>query len=80
MSRLVVNDSNTGKAKVELDKPARPSRIRRDPVHVKLDQQLVKDAWWDSREWEIKLALAGIAFFAIAIAALVIDIGEVLSR
>lgn len=76
---LVIKESNRGKAKVELEKP-RPSRIRRDPVHVKQDQQLLKDAWWDSREWEIRLALAGIVFFALAITALVIDIGEVLSR
>ena len=58
----------------------RPSRIRRDPLHVKQAEQLSRNAWWDSREWEIRLALGGIVFFAIAIVAAVIDLGEVLSR
>ena len=74
------NQLNRGKKSVELQPAPRPSRIRRDPVHVKLDQQLSKDSWWDSREWEIRLALVGIAIFALGISALVVDVGEVLSR
>jgi hypothetical protein len=35
---------------------------------------------WRSREWEIRLAIAGIIFFALALSAVVIDIGEVLSQ
>lgn len=58
----------------------RPSRIRRDPVPSKQEGRLVPNAWWDSREWEIRLAVIGIIFFALAISALVIDIGEVLIR
>ena len=68
-----------GKQPVQL-KPAassRPgaSRIRRDPSAVKV-QQLPRDAWWESREWEVRFAIAGIIFFAIAISALVIDLGH----
>jgi hypothetical protein len=66
---------NPGKKTVELHAPARPSRIRRDPVRA--SEELARNAWWESREWEIRLAVAGIIFFALAISALVIDIGEV---
>jgi hypothetical protein len=67
---------NPGKKTVELS-PARPSRIRRDPVRA--SEELARNAWWESREWEIRLAVAGIIFFALAICAVVFDIGEVLS-
>jgi hypothetical protein len=67
---------NPGKKTVELS-PARPSRIRRDPVRA--SEELARNAWWESREWEIRLAVAGIIFFALAISALVFDIGELLS-
>ena len=63
-----------GKTAVEL----RPSRIRRDPIRVQENDRLATNAWWDSREWEIRLAIAGIIFFALALCALVIDIGHVL--
>lgn len=59
---------------------ARPSRIRRDPALVTKAQDLRRDAWWESREWEIRLAVIGITFFALAISAVVIDIGEVLGH
>jgi hypothetical protein len=62
------------KSTVEL----RPSRIRRDPVRVAENDRLATNAWWESREWEIRFAIAGIIFFAIALSALVIDIGHVL--
>ena len=71
--------SNTGKAKVRLEQ-AKPSRIRREPVLSKQDARLVSNAWWDSREWEIRLAVVGIIFFAIAINAVIFDIGELLSK
>jgi hypothetical protein len=67
---------NPGKKTVELS-PARPSRIRRDPVRA--SEELARNAWWESREWEIRLAVAGIIFFALAICAVVFDIGELLS-
>jgi hypothetical protein len=65
-----------GKQTVQLNSIGRASRIRRDPVDVKV-QQLSRDAWWESREWEVRLAIVGIVFFAVAISALVIDLGHV---
>jgi len=67
-----------GKKAVELRPPARPSRIRRDPLHVQQEQQLSRSAWWTSREWEIRFAVMGILFFALAISALVVDLGVLL--
>ncbi len=65
------------KKTVELGQ-SRPSRIRRDPVRAE-PEGLARDAWWESREWEIRLAVIGIVLFALAINAVVFDIGEVLS-
>lgn len=59
---------------------ARPSRIRRDPVPGRDSDRLAKAAWWNSDEWEIRLAIAGITIFALAIAAVVIDLGVLMSR
>ena len=70
--------SKIRKKTVDLHPPARPSRIRRDPRHVAEEQQLLRNAWWESREWEIRLAIAGMVFFALAISAAVIDVGHVL--
>ena len=69
---------NPRKKTVELHGAARPSRIRRDPV--KQAERLSSNAWWESREWEVRLAVAGIIFFALAICAVVIDVGEVISH
>ncbi len=63
-----------GKTTVALHGEARPSRIRRDPVPADKPLSLVGKGQWNSREWEIGLALAGIIFFALAITALVFDI------
>lgn len=57
---------------------AAPSRIRREPAPIAESPQL-RNAWWESQEWEIRLAIGGIVFFAIAIAAVVIDIGHLLN-
>ena len=76
----MIRQSKIRRKTVDLHPPARPSRIRRDPLHVKQAEQLARNAWWDSREWEIRFALIGIVFFAVAIVAAVIDIGEILSR
>lgn len=62
------------KKTVELKPAPRPSRIRRDPGLADTRENLRRDAWWESREWEIRLAIAGIIFFALAINALVLDI------
>lgn len=75
----MTSQSKIRRKTLELHPPARPSRIRRDPLHVQQDQQLVRNAWWNSREWEIRLSIAGIVFFALAIVALVFDIGHFLS-
>jgi hypothetical protein len=69
--------SKIRKKTVELRPPARPSRIRREPVP--LAEQLSRNAWWESRDWEIRLAIAGIVFFALAITAVVVDVGHLLS-
>ena len=65
----------TRKKAVELQPQQRASRIRRDPVGVQV-QQLSRNAWWDSREWEIRFAIIGILFFALGISALVVDMGH----
>ncbi len=75
----MIKQSKIRKRTVDLHPPARPSRIRRDPVRV-AEEQILRNAWWTSREWEIRLAIIGIIFFAIAITAGVVDIGELLSR
>jgi hypothetical protein len=62
------------KKTVELKPAARPSKIRRDPALADTRENLGRDAWWESREWEIRLAIIGIIFFALAINALVLDI------
>jgi hypothetical protein len=71
--------SNFGKTTVRLDQP-KPSRIRREPVPSKNESRLIHNAWWESREWEVRLAVIGIIFFALAINAVVFDIGELLSK
>ena len=72
--------SKPDKKTVELGAP-RPSRIRREPPRAdnKLET-LAGKVDWGSREWEIRFAVAGILFFALAISAVVIDLGEVFSR
>ena len=70
---------NPGKKTVEMQ-PAHPSRIRRDPALADTPENLARNAWWDSREWEIRLAVIGIIFFALAISAVVFDLGEVLGQ
>lgn len=74
-------DSKLRKKSVELHPVARPSRIRRDPLQV--DNALTRKLGridWTSREWEIRLAMIGIIFFALALSAAVFDIGEVMSH
>jgi hypothetical protein len=42
--------------------------------------RLARAAWWTSSEWEVRLAIGGITFFALAIAAVVIDLGELIGH
>ena len=66
-------DWNPGKKTVELEQPARPSRIRRDPVHIDKPLEradLVAGAWWRSDEWEIPIAIVGMIIFALGINAM----------
>jgi hypothetical protein len=72
-----VSKLKPGKKSVELNPEARASRIRREPVRADKSPGLANNAWWESREWEIRLAVIGIIFFAIAINAVVFDLGEV---
>jgi hypothetical protein len=65
------------KTKVELNAAAKPSRIRRDPVPTEKPARL-KGVYFASSEWEIGLAIAGIVLFALAINAMVFDLGEFL--
>jgi hypothetical protein len=59
---------NPGKKTVELHAAAKPSRIRRDPVHVKeVEAEAAHKLHFRSSEREIWLALLGIAFFAVSI-------------
>ena len=64
------------KSTVEL----RPSRIRRDPVRVAENDRLAKDAWWESREWEIRLAVMGVIMFALALFFITIGSSEITSH
>ena len=54
-----------------------PSRIRREPVRPDKPMNLFKKIPWDSAEWEIRLAIAGIIFFTLGINAVVYVISEV---
>jgi hypothetical protein len=76
----MMSKSNLGKKTVELQQPARPSRIRREPTQASVAQQLSRNAWWESREWEIRLAIVGIIFFALGISAIVIDVGHLFGQ
>jgi hypothetical protein len=72
--------SKFSKKPIALKPPARPSRIRREPVRA--DNKLETLAGridWGSREWEIRFAVVGILLFALGLSALVLDIGHVLS-
>jgi hypothetical protein len=66
------------KKTVELQ-PARPSRIRREPLPPEnaVTRSLGRIDW-TSREWEIRFAVCGITFFALALSAVVFDLGHVL--
>jgi hypothetical protein len=75
-----VSKHKPSKKTVELQPEARPSRIRRDPVRTDQAERLASNAWWESRTWEIRLAIIGIILFALGINAVVFDLGEVLSR
>ena len=64
------------KKTVELQEPVRRS-IRRDPVRGKHSETFARNAWWESREWEIRLGILGIILFALAINALLFGVGQV---
>jgi hypothetical protein len=76
----VIKQSKIRRKTVDLQPAQRPSRIRREPAPFQNPDTLARDAWWNSREWEIRLAIGGIVFFALAITALVIDLGELISH
>ena len=76
----MIKTSKIRRRSVDQHPVARPSRIRRDPALADNAQNLGQTPWWATREWEIRLAIIGIAFFALAISAAVIDLGEVFSH
>jgi len=55
------------KPTVDLKEPPRPSRIRRDPVKSEKPEGLIGKVYFQSREWEMGLAIAGIVGFAVAL-------------
>jgi len=67
------------KKTVELQPAARPSRIRREPLPPEnaVTRRLSRIDW-STREWEIRFAVTGIIFFALALSAVVFDIGHFL--
>lgn len=73
----MIKTSKIRRQSIHLRQTAPASRIRRDPALADKPQNLSTNAWWASQEWEIRLAVIGITFFALAISALVIDLGEV---
>lgn len=63
-----------GKNTVELNGPARPSRIRREPPPRPETVVDPDKAQWSSNEREIWLAIVGIVLFALAINAVVLGV------
>lgn len=63
-----------GKHTVELNGPARPSRIRRDPARMDKPSDPAKEMRWSSSEREIWLAIMGIIAFALAIDIIIVAI------
>ncbi len=59
--------SKPGKTTVDLKEAPRASRIRRDPVTSEKSQGLVSKVHFQSRGWEIGLAIIGIVGFAVAL-------------
>jgi len=78
----VIKESKIRRKTVDLAPPARPSKIRRDPISSSMDKTLGLFGRIDfrSREWEIRFAVVGIALFALGISAVVLDVGEALSH
>ena len=79
----MLKESKFRRKNVGLHQPARPSRIRREPMAP--IEQPKRRGWlanvdFHSKEWEIGLAIAGITFFALAINAVVFDIGHLLGN
>jgi hypothetical protein len=68
--------SRIAKKTVELQRAQRPSIRREPPPADNAVTRKLARIDWTSREWEVRLAIGGIVFFAVAIAALVIDLGE----
>lgn len=56
----------------------RPSRIRRNPVHVEEEKRL-DGVQWRTPEWEIRLAMIGVVLFALAINVVSIGISAITS-
>ena len=68
------------KKTVELQPAQRPSRIRRDPALADKPRTVARNAWWESREWEIRLAIVGIILFALSLTFLSVGFSEITSH
>ena len=70
--RAVSKQKNSPKGMVA----RRPSRIRREPEQSQKPASLER-ALWQSREWEIGLAVVGMILFALAISSLSIGFSAI---
>jgi endonuclease YncB( thermonuclease family) len=68
---------NPGRQTVELHAPARPSRIRRDPLLVKPIEKKVEPP---SREQEILVGVIGVILFALAISAVTLGFSAITGK
>lgn len=70
---------NPRKQTVELQEPARPSRIRRELVTPPPDKKpgMLDRVDWHSREMEIAFGIAGILLFALAIDLIALGISAI---
>lgn len=69
-----------GKKTVELKAEVRPSRIRRDPLHVAGDADRHSNSYWRSAEWDRRFAVIGIILFALAIFIVTIGFSAITGR
>lgn len=76
----MIKRSKLRRRTVDLQPSARPSRIRRDPALADKPENLGRYAWWESREWEIRLAVTGIILFALALTIVWVGFSDITSR
>ena len=65
---------------VQLHPPARPSRIRRDPVPLETAKGSGKAPFWDPTQWETWTVVTGVIFFAVALTIITFGISDFTSH